>query len=51
MLGMIGWGGKLNLTFCGSLYDFSFSLFYIVLYKNIGVGYFDGYEKLEAVLR
>ncbi|KAG5673012.1 hypothetical protein PVAND_003091 [Polypedilum vanderplanki] len=22
-----------------------------VLYKNIGVGYFDGYEKLEAVLR
>lgn len=54
MLGMIGFGGRLNLTFCGFLYDAQsllLSLFCIVLYKNIGVGNFDGYEKLEAALR
>lgn len=51
MLGMIGFGGKLNLTFCGNLIMFFKMFSSPVLYKNIGAGYFDGYEKLEAVLR
>jgi hypothetical protein len=52
MLGMIGFGGETL-----GLFQQHFSLIYAlnvlspVFYRNIGWGSFEGYEKLEAVLR
>lgn len=52
MLGMIGFGGEHPWTCLVKIYRSNLlSLFPTVFYKNVGWGNFEGYEKLEAVLR
>lgn len=51
MLGMIGFGGEISTFYLVWIYRLNGFFFSTVLYKNVGWGNFEGYEKLEAVLR
>lgn len=49
MLGMIAFGGKFE-NVSAKLHSKK-SFLFTVLYRNVGWGNFEGYEKLESVLR